>query len=49
VILRDQMLEVRKVDGRLNIARGACKPDEWDPPIARYDPHGRGTGVFIDD
>jgi hypothetical protein len=41
VILRDQVLEVRNVDGRPHIA---CKPrhqDEWDPPIERYDPYGR--------
>jgi hypothetical protein len=45
VILKDQVLEVRNVDGRLYVARKAKKPDEWDPPIAAYDPYGPGTGV----
>jgi len=39
---RDQVLEVRKVDGRLHIARGgrargARKPGERDPAIERYE------------
>jgi hypothetical protein len=34
VILKDQVLEVRNVDGRLYVARKAKRPDEWDPPIA---------------
>jgi hypothetical protein len=33
VILKDQVLEVRNVDGRLYVSRKAKKPDEWDPPI----------------
>jgi hypothetical protein len=37
VILRDQVLEVRKVDGWLHVAR---KPDEGAPAIERYDPYG---------
>jgi hypothetical protein len=45
VILKGQVLEVRNVDGRLYVARKAKKPDEWDPPIAAYDPYGPGTGV----
>jgi hypothetical protein len=45
VILKGQVLEVRNVDGRLYVARKARKPDEWDPPIAAYDPYGPGTGV----
>jgi hypothetical protein len=31
VILRDQMFEVRNVDGRLHIARKPRGYDEWDP------------------
>jgi hypothetical protein len=31
VILRDQVLEVRNVDGRLHIARKPRGYDEWDP------------------
>jgi hypothetical protein len=30
-ILKDQVLEVPNVDGRLHVARKARKPDEWDP------------------
>jgi hypothetical protein len=41
VILRDQVLEVRNVDGRLHIARKPGGYDEWDLPIAPYDPTGR--------
>jgi hypothetical protein len=44
VILKDEVLEVRNVDGRLHIARKARKPDEWDPPTPVYDPYGPGTG-----
>ncbi len=44
VILRDQVLEIRNVDGRLHVARKARKPDEWDPPIAAYDPYGPDNG-----
>ena len=43
--LRDQVLDVPNVDNRLHIARKPQKPDEWDPPIAAYDPYGPGTGV----
>ena len=49
VILMDEVLEVRNVDGRLYVARKAKKPDEWDAPIAAYDPYGPGTGVAGDD
>jgi hypothetical protein len=49
VILKDQALEVRNVDGRLYVSRKARKPDEWDPPIPAYDPYGPGTGVAGDD
>jgi hypothetical protein len=31
------------------VSRKAKKPDEWDPPIAAYDPYGPGTGVAGDD
>ena len=45
VILKDQVLEIRNVDGRLYVARKAKKPDEWDPPIPAYDPYGPGVTV----
>jgi hypothetical protein len=37
VILRDQVLEVRNVDGRLHIARKPRRYDEWDPYVPPYD------------
>ncbi|MGC2077684.1 MAG: hypothetical protein WA728_16970, partial [Xanthobacteraceae bacterium] len=48
VILRDQVLEVRNVDGRLHVARKARKPDEWDPPVEARDPCRPGTEVDYD-
>jgi hypothetical protein len=33
VILKDQVLEVRNVDGRLYVARKKRRPDEWDPRL----------------
>ena len=45
VILRDQVLEVRNVDGRLHVARKERRPDEWDPPIKPDDPYGPGKSV----
>jgi hypothetical protein len=43
VILRDQALEVRKVDGRLYVARPSRRHhDEWDPYVPPYDPYGLG-------
>jgi hypothetical protein len=38
VFLKDQVLEIRNVDGRLYV-----------PPIEPYDPYGPGTGVAGDD
>jgi hypothetical protein len=34
--------------GRLHVARKPRHHDEWDPPIAPYDPFGPGTGVSGD-
>jgi hypothetical protein len=42
VILRDQVLEVRNVDGRLHVARKPRHHDEWDPYVPPYDPYGLG-------
>jgi hypothetical protein len=33
VILKDEMLEIRNVDGSLHIARKVKNHDEWDPPL----------------
>jgi hypothetical protein len=48
VILRDQVLEVRNVDGRLHIARKPREYDEWDPYYEPYDPYGPGANVSAD-
>jgi hypothetical protein len=41
VCSRDQVLEVRNLDSRLHVAREMKRPDEWDQPIAPYDPYAR--------
>jgi hypothetical protein len=46
VILRDQMLEVRNVDGRLHVARKPRQYDEWDPYVPPYDPYEPGAHVI---
>ena len=46
VILKDEVLEVRNVDGRLHIARKARYHDEWDPKVAPYDPYGPGQPIM---
>jgi hypothetical protein len=43
VLPRDQVLEVRWVNGALQVARKERHPDEWDRPIAPYDPYGPGA------
>jgi hypothetical protein len=48
VFLKGQVLEVRNVDGRVQVARKVRKPDECDPPHEPYDPYGPGTGVSGD-
>ena len=48
VFFRDQVLEVRNVEGRIHIARKERRHDEWDPPIPVYHPYGPGD-EFIDD
>ena len=42
VILHDQVLEVRNVDGRLHIARKPREYDERGPYVPPYDPYGPG-------
>lgn len=49
VILRNEVIEVRNVDGWLHVARKARKPDEWDPPVEAYDPCGLGDFIIDDD
>jgi hypothetical protein len=48
VFLRDQVLEVRNVEGRLHVARKERRPDEWDPPIPVYDPYCPGDSDDFD-
>ena len=40
---RDQVLEVRWVNGALHVARKERHPDEWDGPVDAYDPCGPGA------
>jgi hypothetical protein len=51
VLMRHQVLEVRyaTADGRLHIACKVKHHDDWNPPIAPYDPYGPGvTGDAFD-
>jgi len=48
VLGKNEVLEVRNVDGRLHVARKERRPDEWDPPYEPSDPYGPGD-VVIDD
>jgi hypothetical protein len=49
VFFRDQVLEVRSVEGRLHVARKPRHHDQWDPYIPPYDPYGPGGDAFTDD
>jgi hypothetical protein len=49
VLLRDEVLEIRNVEGRLHIARKVRFHDEWDPKVEPYDPYGPGQPVVQDD
>jgi hypothetical protein len=42
LILRDEVLEVHHVDGRVHIARKPWHQDEWDRYVPPYDPYGPG-------
>ena len=42
VILRDQVVEVQNVDGRLHVARKQRFHDEWDPYVRRTIRMGQG-------
>jgi NMD protein affecting ribosome stability and mRNA decay len=41
-VLKDQVLEVRNIGGRLRIAKKVRRYDEKDPYVAPYDPYGDG-------
>jgi hypothetical protein len=48
VILPDQVLEVRNVEGRLHVSRKPRQYDEWDRYVPPYDPYGPGESVSAD-
>ncbi len=50
-VLRDWVLQIGKVDGRLHVATKECRHDEWDPPVEPYGPYapGKGHDVIIDE
>jgi hypothetical protein len=48
VFSRDQVLEVRCVEGRLHVARKPRQYDEWDRYVPPYDPYGPGASVSDD-
>jgi hypothetical protein len=43
VFLKDQVLEPPNVEGRLHVSRKERRHDEWDQPVALYDPYGAGA------
>jgi hypothetical protein len=45
VILKDEVLVIRNVDGRLQLARMRKHHDDWNPPFVSYDPYGPGQPV----
>jgi hypothetical protein len=47
-LARDQVLEVRNVEGRLHVARKERRPDECDAQIEPYDPAGLGQRALSD-
>jgi hypothetical protein len=47
VILKDEVLVIRNVDCRLQVARKECHLDEWDPPMEPYDPYGPDNGLNV--
>lgn len=50
VILPDQVLEVRSLDGRMRVARKARLPDAGDPPKtpSTYDPYGDDDEIAVE-
>jgi hypothetical protein len=45
---RNEVIELRNVDGQIRIARKARYHDDWDPPIEPYDRYGPGVVVTDD-
>ena len=49
-VLKDQVLEVRNIGGRLRFAKKVRRHDEKDPYVPPYDPYGPGEfREFLDD
>jgi hypothetical protein len=48
VILKGEVLEVRNVDGRLQVARKRMHHDDWNPALEPYDPYGPGQPTIDD-
>jgi hypothetical protein len=47
VVLRDQVLEDRSMDGQLRIARKDRHYDDHDKFVEPYDPYGPGEEVLV--
>jgi hypothetical protein len=47
IVLKDQVLEVRNVNGQLRISKKVRRYDEKDPYVEPYDPYGPGTAADI--
>jgi hypothetical protein len=45
VILKDQVLEVRNVEGRFHVAPQTCHHENWDAPIESYPMYGPGISA----
>jgi hypothetical protein len=43
VLLHNEVLEVRAIDGQLRLARKERFHDDGDPPVEPYDPYGPGV------
>jgi hypothetical protein len=47
VLAPDEVLEVRCVSGRLQVARKERHHDEWDRPVEADDPYGPGQVLQV--
>jgi hypothetical protein len=43
VLGRNEVIEIRNVDGQIRVARKERRQDEWDQPVEPYDPYGPGN------
>jgi hypothetical protein len=49
VLLPNEVLEIRNVDGGLHIARKERHSDESDPPVGAYDPYRPAMSSLMTD